>query len=344
MLSVILALILSSTANAQTAAEREAELVKKPSSIRLRQEVATLYAREGKPDKVIELLNAYTDLMDDGGFLLLASSYSNKEDYYNEVRVLKILCERDEKNYKARMLLAQAYMKLANKNPNAENYPALMTSGIQELRRVLSVNKKFKPAYDLLLNTLLQQRNNNEAREVLLEGIQLYGQRPELYRELCRLDSNDGFVQQAIHNCRESIKVSPNYPDHYVYLVQSLFDQDQDQAAEKAIINAAKRFPKSEFVQWAAGKLFMQKKNYPVASRYFQAAVKADSTMSRSRFGLAQSLFESGKEEEALEHFIAACKNDPTTLDVFLSSGGKLKQRGDTALGTKYVQAANTCR
>ncbi|MBX3022059.1 MAG: tetratricopeptide repeat protein [Bdellovibrionales bacterium] len=334
----------SCLAFAQTAALMEAELNKKPDSVRLRQEVATLYFSEGKPDKVIELLNAYTDRIDDSGFLLLASAYGSKTDHYNEVRVLKILTARKAENVKYRMILGQAYIKQANKNPNSDVYRDLITSGVQELRLGLKINPKFKPAYDLLLNTLLQHKNNNEAREVLIEGINLFGARPELYRELCRLDSNDGFIEDAVKHCRESIRLSPNFPDHYVYLTQSLFDKDEDQQAERTIVNAAKRFPRSEFVQWAAGKLFLQKKNFPVAARYFKTAVKADPKQSRSQFGAAQALYESGAEAESLEYFISACKSDHKSLDTFFAAGARLKQKGDNTLGAKFTQAANTCR
>jgi tetratricopeptide (TPR) repeat protein len=121
-------------------------------------------------------------------------------------------------------------------------------------------------------------------------------------------------------------------------------DQSEDQAAESAIVSAAKRFGTSEFVQWAAGTFFFKKKNFPVALRYFRAAVKSDAQSARAHFGLAQSMFESGQEKESLPHFVFACKTDPATIDIFLSEGGKLKQKGNTALGEKFVQAAYACR
>lgn len=331
-------------AHAQSAAQLELDLKKKPDSIRLREEAANAYFREGKADKVIELLNPYTDTLDQNGFLLLATSYSSKKDYANEVRVLKILADANEQNYKVRMLLGQAYIKQAMAYPNAERFNALMTSGVQELRRVMQINPNFKPGYDLLLKTLLEQKNNNEARELLHEGIQKFGDRPELYRELCRLDANDGFLQDAVKFCRVSLKLSPNYPDHWVYLVQALLDQDEDQQAERTIVTAAKRFPSSEFIQWTAGTIYLDKKNYPVSARYYKAAVKADPNKGRSQYGLAQALFENDEPAEALPHFIAACKTHPASIEKFLSSGSRLKQKGQGELGGKYMSAADKCR
>ena len=90
--------------------------------------------------------------------------------------------------------------------------------------------------------------------------------------------------------------------------------------------------------------MFLKKKNFPVASRYFSAAVKSEPKSSRAHFGYAQALFESGQEKESLEHFIFACKADSTTVDIFLAAGGKLKQKGNTTLGDKFVQSAYGCK
>jgi predicted Zn-dependent protease len=332
--------------SAPSAAQAEQQLLKKPDNLALRLKVTQLYAEENNAAKVIELLNPYTDQIPNEGFQMLARAYAANEDHANEVRVLKIMAEKGEDNFRWRMLLGQAYLKQAYVTKDVEKKDQLLTQGIQELRTCMNLNKKFKPAYDLLLSTLLEQKANSEARELLHEGLRKFGLRPELYRELCRLDSLDGFLDSALTNCRESIKASPNYPDHYVYLVQTLFDQKQEPMAERQIVAAAKKFPDSEFVQFAAGKLFLNKKNYPVATRYYQAAVKAGPKEARSQFGLAQALFESGSVEAALPHYIEACKLDLGTLDDFRTSAGRVKQdpKASAALSQKYSQATNTCR
>ncbi|NJL25845.1 MAG: tetratricopeptide repeat protein [Calothrix sp. SM1_5_4] len=328
----------------QQAAHLEAQLAKEPDNLSVRLQTATLYAREGKHDKVIELLNPYTDQLDSNGFMLLASSYSTVKDHVNEVRVLTILSNGEEENFRWHMLLAQAFLKQAANTKADDKKAQLLTSGIQRLRRVLQLNPMYKPGFDLLLNTLLSQKNNSEAREILLEGLAKFGKRPELLREICKLDANDGFLSQAVKYCRESISVSPDFPDHYVYLIQALNDQREDKAAEKTAVKAAKRFPNSEFVQWATGTLYFKKKNYPVASRYFQAAVKANPKEGRAQIGLAVSLYESGDADKALAHFIEACKFDISSVEKFLAAGAKLRQSGKQSLGEKYSRAANTCR
>jgi predicted Zn-dependent protease len=345
MINILFAVLFSFLGFAQNKVEvHEAELKRNPENVRARVQLARSHFDSGKFEKVIELLNPYTDQLDANGFLMLAMSYSNKKDFANEVRVLNIIAANEEENYKWQMLLAQAYLKQAGQNPNASNSGELMTEGIRHLRATMKMAPSYKPAFDLLLSTFLQQKAHNEARELLAEGISKFGARADLFKELCRLDAMDGYLVQAVEHCRESIKISPAYPDHYVYLVQALYDQKENIPAERAIVNAAKRFSKSEFVQWAAGTLFFKKKNYPVAARYFRAAVTAKPDSSRAQFGLAQSLFEQGQEAEALDFFIKACKSDPNTNEVFHTFAGRMKQTKNTTLAAKYVQNANNCR
>lgn len=338
-------LLLGFSSHGETISELEAKLKQTPDRVTVRVVLASQYFKAGQFDKVAPLLNPYTDQLDDNGFLVLANSYSQLKDYTNEVRVLNVLLGRSDEDYRWHMLMAHAYLKLASTLPKDEKAArTAQTSAIQQLRQVLTLQPKFKPAFDLLLVTFLNQRSNNEARELLTDGLARFGPRAELYRDLCRLDSLDGFLVQSIENCRLAIKLSPNYPDNYVYLVQTLYDQGEFEQAERNITAAARKFPASEFVQWAAGTLFIKKKNFPVSSRYFEAAVKTDPNSIRGHFGLAQSLLENGDAEAALPHYIKACAGDPTTYEAFLIAGAKVKQKGNTSLGQKYSQAGYACR
>lgn len=337
-------LFMSASVFAQSALDMETDLQKHPEHLSTRIQLGNIYLKQKNYENVIKLLNSYTDQLTSQGFLALASSYSNRKDYINEVRVLNLLTLKEPEDYHWRMLLGQAYLKQTSLHIDPEKQNDLATSAIQQFRKALQIQKKYKAAFDILLTTLLQQKANNEARELITDGLVTFGHRPELYRELCRLDAGDGFLDSAVTNCREGINIAPNYPDNYVFLVQALYDQKEETAAEAAIVQAAKKFPNSEFVQWAAGTLFFKKKNFPVAARYFQAATKADPKSGRAHFGLAQSMFESADEIGSLPHFIFACADDPKTVDTFLAAGGRLKQKGNTALGEKFVHSAYTCK
>lgn len=341
----LLFLLFSSSVFAQLSpTEMEKTLRAKPSLLATRIQLGNYYLKQKNYAKVVELLNSYTDQLTPEGFLALASAYSHRGEFIDEVRVLNLLTMRQPENYQWPYLLAQAYRKQMSIQKDYLKKKDIATQAIQSYRKSLSLKKDFKPAFNDLLTTLLQQKANNEARELVQEGITRFGERPELYRELCRLDANDGFLDSAVATCRKAINLAPAFPDNHVFLMQALHDQKEDKMAEANAVSAAKKFPRSEFVQWAAGTLFFKKKNFPVAARYFQTAVNADPKSSRAHFGLAQAIFESNQEAASLEHFTKACAADPTTLDTFLAAGGRLKQKGNTQLGEKFIHAAYTCK
>lgn len=325
-------------------ADMEKDLQLHPEKLGTRIQLANIYLKQKDYPKVIGLLNSYTDQLTPEGFLALANAYSNRKEYVDEVRVLKLLVIKQSENYRWHFLLGQAFLKQIPQQTDYIKKKDVATSAIQSFRKALQLQKDFKPAFDYLLTTLLQQKANHEARELLHEGMTKFGERPELFSELCRLDAIDGFLDSAIKACRDGIKLAPKYPDNYVFLIQAFYDQKEEKKAEATAVAAGKRFPNSEFVQWAAGTLFFKKKNFPVAGRYFQAAVKASPNSSRAHFGLAQSMFESGQEVGSLPHFIKACAADVTTVETFLAAGGKLKQKGNQALGEKFVSSAYNCK
>lgn len=293
--------------------------------------------------KVIELLNPYSEELPNPGLMILANSYSKRSLYNDEVRILRVLAGKNERNYQALMLLGQGLEKQALVTKDADAAKKLRIEAVQIYRNVFHMNPKFKTGFDSLYSLLLLLKADSEARDILQEALERYGHTPVLVKEMCRLDSTGGFVSQAMNSCRESIKLSPNTPDSYVYLSQSFFDQKENNSAERQLVGAANRFPASEFVQWSAGTVFLKKKNYPTSARYFGQAVKADPTSARATFGYAQALYESGQEKEALPVFKKACKMDPATVvEPFFAAASRLRQKG-SPLAAAYKEGASGC-
>jgi len=300
------------------------------------------YEKSNYP-KVIELLNPYSEELPNPGLMILANSYSRRGLYADEVRVLRALAGRNERSYQAQMLLGQGLEKQAMITKDADAAKKMRVEAVQVFRNVFRMNPKYQAGFESLYALLLQIRAASEARDILQEGLERFGHTPALMREMCRLDSTGGFVTQALTSCRESIKLSPNKPDSYVYLSQSFFDQRENNSAERELVGAANRFPASEFVQWSAGTVFLKKKNFPASARYFGQAVKADPNSARATFGYAQSLFEAGQEKEALPVYKKACKMDPATVvEPFFAAASRLRQKG-SPLASAYKEGASGC-
>src|SRR4051812_45736315 len=72
---IALAIVASADVLAQTG-PLEAELAAHPDKMGTRLQLANAYLNQSNYDKVIQLLNSYTDQLKEQGFLALASSYS----------------------------------------------------------------------------------------------------------------------------------------------------------------------------------------------------------------------------------------------------------------------------
>ncbi|MEK7356373.1 MAG: tetratricopeptide repeat protein, partial [Bdellovibrionota bacterium] len=91
----------------------------------------------------------------------------------------------------------------------------------------------------------------------------------------------------------------------------------------------AKRFPASEPVQTTTGSLYLDKKDFAVAYRYYKQATKADPKSSRAWQGLANTAFELQKNQEALDAYGTACSLDRKMTKDLRGAISKLRVRKD---------------
>lgn len=320
------------------------KLERNPEDIKTRSQLASSYYQSKKFKDVIEILNPYTEQLSIDLYLLLAGSYSETKNFRNEVRILKMVSEKDKNNHNSFFVLGNAYLNLARQESEPIRKRKNFDLAILSLRKSLDLKSNYLPTYDLLLNTFIDIDSKHEARSILNDMLNKFGRRSSYLNDLCRLYSLDGYLNQAIKICREAIQKSKSFPDNFVYLSQSYLDKGDEKASGKFIKIAAKKFKKSEFAQWAAGEFYFKKKNFPVASRYFAAAVKADSTSVRSNLGFAESLFETEKYQKALPFFLNACQKDANARSHLASAAAKLRLQRKISLSKKFERAKYQCR
>lgn len=332
--SPLKALKASDGAKAHSNIERlEKSLEQAPDNIKVREALAEIHYQAEHSQKVIDLLNPYTEQASPKALLSLAGAFNQKKDHKNEVRILRFILDSDPNNYKTHFILAHAHL-------NNEDEEA----AIDEFRQAIRLNEKFMPAYEAILNIFIKTDNRYEARIIINDMLNHFNNRPTLLNDLCRLYALDGFLSQAENACMKAIKRSPDFPDNFVYLGQTYKYADQDEKAARVLVAAAKRFPQSELSQYAAGQYYFEQKNYPVSERYFSRAVKIDKKQTRSQLGLAKAAFENEHWQVSYDSFVKACKQDSTTNSEFLSAGAKLRQKGNRSWSQKFLSSAYSCR
>lgn len=311
-------------------------------NLALREALAGELTSARQYDRVIELLNPYTDLASKEALLNLAGAYHEVKRFTDEIRILKSLLIKDEKNSELFFILGHAQLAHAQTvDPLAK--PEQEAEAISYFRKSIELNPKYKPAYDILLDTFVTNDNRYEARAILVDMIKYFGHRPELYNELCRQYSIEGFIDQALTTCKKGIQLSPRYPENYVFMARAFKDQDQTEKAGSLLSNAAKRFPSSHFIQVAAGDFYQAQKNYPVAARYFEKAVELNPKVPEAQIGLARAFIATGRYKEAYSHFFEACKGDPKNLPEFQEALVRVRQ-GQPDLETQYSRGIYACK
>lgn len=341
---LIVLLLLTSYTHAQTFEGAEQALQKKPDNIKLREQLAQKYLGISQWDKVISLMNPYTDTATVSGLLNLGTAYYQKADYQNLVRIFTLMFEKNPKDFHVAYMVGDAQLKLGATQKDPKQKKATESEGVIKFRQAIALKKDFLQAHQALVNYFLKFNMNHEATEQLNDMIRVFGKKADVLADLCRLLANEGFLSQAEKNCLLAIKADPNLPIPYVYLAQTYHDQRDLEKAEKVIVVAAKRFPQSELAQYGAGEFFLRKNNYPVALKYLQKAVQIDATTARSQISLAKALFASEQLAESLPHYSQACKIDYSLQDEVLTAASRLRQKGNVSLAAKFSQAAAGCK
>lgn len=319
----------------ETLPQLEARLKRDPSQTKVREEVANEYVKKKNDKKVIEILAPYSNEISDKGLIVLSETYERQKDYINQIRTLQIYENRNPNRFRPQYLLGVAFSN--NKQ---------FDEAVQSFRKSVQFAPQHRPSYDGMLKILLDKKDQYEARTLLSQMIAVFGDKADLLSLQCRLYSEGGFLAEAEATCKKAIVRDRTKPDNHVYLARTMLNQGRKQAAESVFKKAARKYAKSELVQFATGEFYFNEKNYAIAVRYLTAGIKLEPNSARSRLGLALSLFEVKKFDQALEHFTKACELDETRVayNDFRSAAAKLRQNDDYKMAQKYERKIATCR
>lgn len=295
----------------------EAELKKNPRNLPLRQKLGEYYFDKKDFKKAIDILAPYSNEISAESLRILAEAYEQQSDRLNQIRTLEMYKGKQPEMFRPHYLLGVAYFK--NKQ---------LDESVANLRQAIRYAPKHRPSYEALLAVFEETKQSYESRVLVADMIRVFGKRKEFLTLQCKLHMEDGFLAEAHKLCKEAVASDPREPDNHVHLAQTFVYLNNKKGAEKVFITASRQFPDSEYVQWATGEYYYQEKNFPIATRYLKAAVKADPKKARSQLALALALFEGKDYEEALPHYTAACELDDKKIaeDALRTAAAKLRQ------------------
>jgi tetratricopeptide (TPR) repeat protein len=289
--------------------------------------------KQSKFDEVISSLKPMAESLPRKGLLTLARAYAAKKDHSNEIRTLDLALVKNARDYVVMTRLGEAYAK-AKKSDEA----------IEKFLEAKTINRRYLPAYEALLAELERKADNYEARSLVQDMIQQFGERPTYFTALCRLFSKDAFLEKAVSVCEEAIKKDPKVPENYVHLGECLKDQEKLDRALSVLKDAGRRFPASEIVHKTKGDMHFAKRQFVEAHKSYKQATEADSKSVHSWLGYANSAFELYRNQEALTAFLKACELDRRETKDLRIAIDKLRKRNDSTWLSRFADGLSSCR
>ena len=266
---------------------------------------------------------------------LLAKAYTQTNDSLQAIRVLQFLVSQNKNDYVSFARLGEAYFSANKIDQSITNY-----------QKAIKINPRYQEAYELLLASLEKQNKRYDVKELLIDMIKLFGEKPDLLSKICRVYYEDGILTEAFQYCKRSIEKAPSVPDNHVLLSLTYKDRGNKKRALAIVQSAAKRFPASEYAQYTAAQMNEENKNTGAAYNFFKRGTEADQSAFRSWLGLAKSAFDIRKYGESLAAFKRACKlNRTNTVQEFRNAASKLKKvNSQSPWASKFNAAALSCR
>jgi tetratricopeptide (TPR) repeat protein len=307
-------------------------LEKDPKNKKFRKVLASLYMKNKEYSKAIE---QYQQLLEEDSlesYLDLAAAYRADKNYLSEIRVLNQLIPRYPNYPNLYYLQANAYVKIDKHDDAAIKY-----------RKALSIQPKYEKAYWGIYDLFQLKKNNYESRLVLHDMIKQFGDKPKFYTELCRLFTVDNYFEESLQSCQVAVRLSPKTAENHVYLGITQQHKQNKVQAEKILSNAARQFPKNAFAQESAGKVFEEKENYELASRYYTACLKVENDNINCLKGAARTYFAIGKYKNSLAAYNKVCSLDRTILTEFKKQSALLRIHGKSDWHEKFTQGITKC-
>ncbi|MDE0151085.1 MAG: hypothetical protein OXK80_01130 [Bdellovibrionales bacterium] len=231
----------------------------------------------------------------------------------------------------------------------------------QKLNAIINQNPKNEEAYWELFelqnhytewsqNTEFYQENQLLHTLKLLQDIhKQFGENQKIMKYLCQYFIINHLYVESQPYCQKAKKLLPNDTDLHIYadyLSDTSNQKSENRPLNKSqvLLNILKTKPHSEKLYTTIGQMFADKKKYKLATKYFQKAIKMNSSYIPALLGLGEALIKLNQHETALKHYILACQKHPYKSRVpFQQAKAYLSQKSLFKLASEYQKQINIC-
>ncbi len=313
-------------------AQLKVKLSRNRKDIKSRLRLAEHYQTIPKYNQITVLLNTALAQLPQRGLMMLAHAYREIKDHENEKRILEIALAKKENDHVTQYALGEALISLSKKS-----------EAITRFDQARKINKKYLPAYLAILRENKRGGYFHDSLQLLQDMVEIFGDKGTFLNDICLLNAHEAFFEKGVEACQNAISNDPDDPTNHVFLGLLIRERDGNDVAEKIIKKTAQQFINSELAQYVMGELSWERKNFPVAYKFFRGAAQNKPSSARSQLGLGKAAFDLQKYDEALNAFVRACTLNRNMVADFRRSSATLRQKGESALSAKYDAGLLKC-
>ena len=299
-------------------------------------------AKKKKWKEAIALLEPLSDRLPKVSLFNLSNYYGRINDFRSEIRHLNTLIELKPQSPTYHFHRGLAYSRL--KSNQRLSQTKFNNEAISSLQKTIELKPTFRSAYTLLLDLFERTNDSMEARSTLLIMADRFGEKAEYFSKLCRLYIEDEFIDDGIRLCTVAITKAPKDPINHVFLARGYLYKENVKRALSILSRATELFPKSAKIHEVNGEYHLTKENFTTAIKYFRKAIAIDTGLADSHIGLAISLFEEKKYEEALIPYLNACKLKYSKIKEYRQAITRLRGINNFKMSDKYENQIYKCQ
>ena len=219
---------------------------------------------------------------------------------------LSKMLEKDERNMRARFLLARAYGNLGNHG-----------AGILELRQCLKIGKYSEHVTEVSLHkalaaAFLETKKYNEARDELLLLTTLEPDNFEHYYELGQILFRSQNYGKAIGVLGKSVSLNDKHADSYSLLGQSQYHMSSYQDARASLLKAVQLQPGLALAHYFLGLCLRYLQDTEWAIKEFEKAEKDESIRVQAILGKGMALIDQESYPKAITELERGIKHAGT--------------------------------
>ena len=290
-------------------------ILEEPDNLEYKMQLGNLYTKAGKDDQALTIFEQVKRADNENLDALVAISgiYRRQKKYEESVAVLEqalVVCEGDSKSRaKISYNLGFTYRQMGNYDDAINCFEEV----VEETPSDVLANNHLGAIYAL-------QGNQIKAIEAYNRGLKFDPNHPILQFNIAKSYAEIGETQKALSFYEGALRAKPGWTDAIEAYADLLLDVNKVGEADEVVTQALKINPDDVKMHTAKGNVFNRQSIFEDAELEFKKALDVDDGYRNALTGLAHSLENQGKSDEAIETIQKAEELNPNDVAIMKQS------------------------